>query len=361
MKERMLLTILGGLLSLLSAGPWAAGMPFRPLPERPPIPADRPVTEARVALGRRLYFDAGLSFTGQVSCQSCHDLSRGGEDGRAASRGALGRLTRRSTPTLWNIGFQTIYFLDGRARTLEDAIAEHLLDPEIMAMPDEATVTGRLVTLAAYRRAFARAFGRERPEYRDVTLALAAFLRTLVTPDSPFDRYLKGDESAMGPKAVEGFGTFVDKGCAACHFWVNMAGPVPGLNFKEGEGFYELFPTFRGSDYEQRYDLLADPGRYAVTGREQDRYMWRVQSLRNIALTAPYFHNGAVADLAEAVRVMGKTQFDFDLTDHEVDAIVAFLKALTGRRPEITVPETAGEEGGFKTSEDIKDSIKTSR
>ncbi len=311
----------------------AMDMPFRPLPDRPPIPADRPVTEARVALGKRLYFDSGLSFTGRVSCNSCHDLARGGEDGRAFSVGALDRPTRRSTPTLWNIGFQTIYFLDGRARTLEAAIAEHLLDPTVMAMPDEATVTGRLVTLSEYRRGFEAAFGRRRPRYEDVTLALAAFLRTLVTPDAPFDRYLRGDETAMGLQALEGFRTFVDKGCAACHFWTAMAGPVPGLNFREGEGFYELFPTFRGSDYEQRYGLLDDPGRFSVTGDEGDRYMWRVQSLRNVALTAPYFHNGAVADLAEAVRVMGRTQFDLDLTDAEVESIVAFLEALTGERP----------------------------
>lgn len=320
----------------------AAGMPFRPLPERPPVPADRPITPARVELGRQLYFDPRLSVNGTVSCNSCHDLTRGGEDGQAFSRGALGRPTRRSTPTLWNIGFQTIYFLDGRATSLEAAIEEHLLDPGIMAMPNRSTVTGRLVSLSDYRTRFTAAFGHARPRYDEVAKALAAFLRTLVTPGSAFDRYLTGDDSAMSQKAREGFRTFVDKGCAACHFWVNMAGPVPGLQFREGEGFYELFPTFRGSAYEERYNLLADPGRFGVTAKEGDRYMWRVQSLRNIALTAPYFHNGAVADLAEAVRVMGKTQFDLDLTDAEVDAIVAFLETLTGERPTIRPPQSGG-------------------
>ncbi len=331
---KFFLTVAAICLSLPVVPLQAAGMPFRPLPAEAPIPADNPQTEAKIALGKALFFDPALSFSGQLSCNSCHDLGRAGEDGLSFSTGALGQLTERSTPTLWNVAFQTVYFLDGRAKSLEAAIAEHLLAADIMAMPNKATVTGRLLTQLAYRTAFTEVFGRQKIlAYEQVAQALASFLRTLTTPDSDFDRYLQGEKGALSPLAQLGFKTFVERGCAACHFWVNMAGPVPGLNFKQGEGFYELFPTLRGTVYEQKYDLLADLGRYRVTGADSDRYMWRVQSLRNIALTAPYFHNGSVADLPAAVRLMSEVQFGIALTSAEVEAIVAFLKTLTGKKP----------------------------
>ncbi len=357
MTMKILLSVGVAVLLMTGSGTvlQAAGMPFRPLPAEPPIPASNPQSAARVALGKRLYFDTTLSYSGRVSCQSCHDLSRGGEDGQAFSRGALGTQTRRSTPTLWNAAFQTIYFYDGRAASLEAAIEEHLLAADIMAMPNRATVTGRLRSLVAYRKAFAEAYGGKNVlEYQQVAQALASFVRTLVTPDSDFDRYLKGDKEALTPLARLGFKTFVERGCAACHFWVNMAGPVPGLNFKQGEGFYELFPTVRGTVYERQYGLLADMGRYLVTGDDSDRYMWRVQSLRNVALTAPYFHNGSVNDLAEAVRLMSRVQFGIELSTAEVEAIVAFLETLTGKRPALIednrTPEAIGEGGGDRPS-----------
>ena len=314
-------------------------LPFRPLPKQVPIPKGSPQTDARIDLGRQLYFDPRLSFTGRVSCNSCHGLDQGGGDGKAVSVGALGKAGRRSAPTLWNIGFQTAYFWDGRVGSLEEVVKEHVLDDTVMAIPAYPTLTGRLQSITAYRERFAKAFGHEQIAIDDVAKALAAFMRTLVTPDSPFDRYLQGDQASLSEEAVRGYELFNGKGCAACHFWTLLAGPVPGLAFKPGEAFYELFPTVRGTPYEEQFDLLADQGAYGWSGREDYRHMWRVPTLRNIELTAPYFHNGSVADLPEAVQVMSLTQFGIELSDDEVAAIVEFLKGLTGSRPAMALPE----------------------
>lgn len=320
---------------LLAAPDARAFEPFSPLPESPPIPADNPQTPEKVALGRQLYFDPRLSVDGGVSCNSCHDLQRGGTDGRILSAGARGKVATRNTPTLWNVAYQTAYFWDGRAASLEEAIAQHIADPAIMGQPDLDAALAPLRKPALYRQQFSAAFGGWRPvKPGNAVAALAAYIRTLVTPHGPFDRYLEGDSTALSESALRGQRLFVEKGCAACHFWVNFAGPIPGLAIPMGEGFYELFPTFRGSRYDTEYGLLgADLGRYHIDGREDHKYLWRVPTLRNVALTAPYFHNGSVATLEEAVRVMAKTQFDLDVTEEEVADIVAFLHALTGELP----------------------------
>jgi cytochrome c peroxidase len=335
-----------GAAALLALLLWAASAqafePFSPLPAMPPEPAGNPMTPEKVALGRQLFFDPRLSVGGTLSCNSCHDLQRGGSDQLPVSTGARGIAATRNTPTLWNSAYQTAYFWDGRAASLEDAIAEHILSPAIMGQPDERAAIDPLRKIAPYRRQFRAAFGGWRPEsYRNAVRALAAYVRTLVTPDGPFDRYLAGDATALPESARRGMRLFVDKGCAACHFWVNFAGPVPGLVIPMGEGFYELFPTYLGSRYDAEYDLLGeDMGRYHIDGREDHRYLWRVPTLRNVALTMPYFHNGSVATLEEAVRVMAKTQFDVEVSDDEVADIVSFLQSLTGRFPRDSVPPT---------------------
>ncbi len=314
--------------------------PFQPLPEQPPIPRSNPQTDAKVSLGRQLFFDPRLSFTGKVSCNSCHNLVLGGEDGRSFSTGALGEAGTRSTPTLWNVAYQTVYFWDGRAPSLEAAIAEQLLSPSEMGMPNEETLKGRLFAIEGYRTQFEKVFpGKDAVSHDHIAMALASYIRTLVTPDGPFDQFLRGDKQAISQAAQRGFHEYIETGCASCHFWVNMSGPVPGLAFKMGEGFYELFPTFLGTEYEERYGLLKDEGRIQVTGDEGHRYMWRVPSLRNIADTAPYFHNGSVATLEEAARVMAKTQLNKELSVQQLSDIIAFLETLTGRYPEVEVPE----------------------
>ncbi len=324
-------------LLLAAAQAWSIE-PFQPLPAQPPQPADNPVTEAKRELGRLLYFDPRLSFTGALSCNSCHDVFAGGDDGQSRSVGALGLAGKRSAPTLWNVAYQTVYFWDGRAPSLEAAIKAQLLSRTEMGMPNEATLVARVRAIAAYRERFAAAFAGAGVSGDTIAKALASYVRTLVTPDGPFDRYLKGDKTAISEAARRGFREYIETGCASCHFWVNFSGPVPGLAFQMGEGFYELFPNYVGTEYDEKYRLLEDLGRFLVTGDPGHTYMWRVPSLRNIAETAPYFHNGSVATLEEAVRVMAKTQLDKELSVGQLADIVAFLKTLSGQFPEQAQP-----------------------
>jgi len=313
---------------------------FKPLPLTPIIPTDNPQSAPKVDLGKQLFFDPRLSVTGAVSCNTCHNLMAGGDDGRAVSVGAVGKAGTRSAPTLWNVSYETVYFWDGRARSLEAAIREHLLDQTVMAMPDAASLTERFNHIAGYKREFDYVFGGPSGVSLDNTAkALAAYIRTLSTRNSPFDRYLQGDKEAISDTAEKGFQTFITAGCAACHFYVNMAGPVPGLAFKMGEGFYELFPNWLGSKYDEQYHLTDDLGRYYYDKNPQHKHLFRVPTLRNIAVTAPYFHNGSVKTLDEAVRVMARTQFQKNLTDRQVEDIVAFLKTLTGEFPPQLMPQ----------------------
>ena len=331
--------IMFGIFAVLIAARAAAFEPFRSLPDRAPIPRGNTQTADKIALGKQLFFDPRLSLTGQRTCNDCHDLNKGGDDGGRTTAGFRGRAGHRSAPSLWNVGFQTVYFWDGRGSSLEYAIKEHLMSAGAMAMPDEATLSARLDSYPEYRTEFGDVFRGNAPISLDnIAASLASYLRTLVTPNSPFDRYLGGEAAALTPSAARGFHQFVETGCASCHFWVNMAGPVPGLAFGMGEGFYELFPNFVGSPYDARYHLMDEMGRYAVTQNEAHRHLWRVASLRNIALTAPYFHNGSVATLAEAVRVMARTELNQELGPAEVDDIVSFLHSLTGEHPTQTAP-----------------------
>jgi cytochrome c peroxidase len=312
---------------------------FMPLPSTPPIPEDNLMTPAKIALGKQLYFDERLSRTGTLSCNSCHNVMAGGEDGKAISVGALGKPGRRSAPTLWNVAYQTVYYWDGRASSLEAAIRDQIVSPTEMGMPDQAGVVARLSQIPGYQVEFDKVFhNRGSLTYDNIVKAIAVYIRTLVTPNSPFDRYLEGDKQAISTTAKRGHHEFIEVGCASCHFWVNLSGPVPGLAFQMGEGFYELFPNFVGSQYDRQFKLRDDLGRYLVTREAIHKRMWRVPSLRNIVLTAPYFHNGSVRTLDVAVRVMAKTELDKELTDQQVNDIIAFLNTLTGEFPAQDMP-----------------------
>ena len=164
--------------------------------------------------------------------------------------------------------------------------------------------------------------------------AIAAYERTLITPNGPFDLYLKGNKKAISAAAIRGMNLVQSVGCTSCHQGVNFAGPA----LPEGVGFYQKFPTFPGSKYDKQYHLTDDKGRFEVTKAESDKNMWRVPTWRNVALTAPYFHNGSVKTLPEAVRVMAKVQLNKELKDDEVSDIVSFLETLTGKFPEQTLP-----------------------
>jgi len=314
--------------------PWA----FQPLPEQPPIPEDNPQSDAKIELGKQLFFDPRLSLTGTHSCNSCHNLAAGGEDGLAQPVGVNGSKGRRSTLTLWNAAYHTVYNWDGSSKTLEKQVWQHILDKNVMAMPDSKTLLERLNDIDGYRLQFDSVFEGEGVTETTIAKAIASFERTLVTHNSPFDRFLNGDKQAISDYAQQGFEQFIEIRCASCHFWVNMAGPNPGLALQQGEGFYELFPNYPGTDYEKRYGLADDIGRYDFSRIKTDKRMWRVPSLRNVAITAPYFHNGAVKTLDEAVRVMAKTQLNRDLSGNEVTYLVEFLKTLTGEFPQIALP-----------------------
>ena len=333
----MLLNALPGgfLILLMSWSAYGAAFDyFQPLPDQPLIPDDNPLTEQKIALGKKLFFDTRLSSNGQLSCNSCHNLSDGGDNNQRTATGVSGKTTRRNPPTLLNIGLQTVLYWDGRAKSLEQQAIDHLRDPDIMGNKETSQLIGNLSSDKEYIKAFMNAFNSAHAvTMKNVAKALASFQRSLMTPNSPFDNYIRGDKHAISAKAQQGMELFNQNGCLACHFGVNFAGPAPGPAMGMGDGFYELFPTILGTSYDKSHNLTQDLGRYEFSNDPGEKYMWRVPPLRNIALTAPYFHNGSAVTLSEAVKIMAKTQFGNPLTEEQVDAIVAFLKTLTGETP----------------------------
>lgn len=315
-----------------------------PLPAQPPVPAHNPMSDAKVALGKQLFFDPRLSLDGTVSCFSCHNVMEGGgDDDRATSVGVAGKLGNRSAPTVWNTAFMSVLFWDGRAASLEEQAKGPLVNPVEMAMPNHAAVIGRLKQIPGYVSQFNAVFGgKDALSIDNVARAIAAYERTLLTPDSPVDRFLKGDRQALSTQAQQGMKLFDRMGCVSCHSGPNYSGHI----VKEGFLFYpwnlQKFPTFKGSIYDAKYELTQDRGRYEVTRNPKDIRMFRIPTLRNIALTGPYMHNGKVPNLEEAVRVMARTQLNKELEDREVKAIAAFLDGLTGRFPRQERPDLPG-------------------
>jgi cytochrome c peroxidase len=312
-----------------------AAMALEALPARPPIPADNPMSAAKVKLGQQLFLDPRLSVDGTVSCNSCHNVMGSGTDNRPVSVGVGGHKGGRSAPTVWNAAFLSVQFWDGRAASLEEQAKGPILNPVEMGMPSSDQAVQRIQSIPGYVEQFTAVFGGKEPvTYDNIAKAIAAYERTLLTPNSPFDRYMKGDKKAMTEQARRGMKLVQDVGCTGCHQGPDFAGPA----MPQGTGFYQKFPTYENNDYVKKYDLMADTGRYSVTKNEDDKHMWRVPSWRNVALTAPYFHNGSVKTLDEAIRVMAKTQLDKTLTDKEVEDIVTFLNSLTGVFPKQEMP-----------------------
>jgi len=326
----MLGLILGGFASSgVFAYEWQA------LPDKAPEPADNPTTPEKIELGRMLYFDPRFSATGTVSCNTCHNLMLGGDDNRNFSMGVHGQMGGRSAPTVWNAAFASTQFWDGRAATLEEQAKGPVVNPVEMGMSEVESAMDRVRAIPGYKAYFERAFGGDSPMTVDnAAKAVAAFERTMITPNSPYDRFVKGDSSALDEQQQRGMQTFADSGCTGCH----SGAAFSGLAVAGGQGFFMKFPTFQDNAYVSKYDFLKDQGRFDVTGKEADKHLFKVPTLRNIALTAPYFHNGSVATLDEAVRVMAKTQLNKDLSDQQVADMVAFLNALTGEFPEQSLP-----------------------
>lgn len=291
---------------------------FKPLPDEVPELGDGPVAEARVDLGHKLYFEPKLSRSGNVSCNTCHVVGAAGVDHRQVSKGVGDRKGRRNSPTVYNAAFLESQFWDGRAATLEEQAKGPLQAHVEMDMTPEMVVE-RLRTLG-YTSLFEKAF----PEadtavtFNHVADAIAAFERTLITPGAPFDRYLEGNEDALTARQKAGLKVFTNNGCAGCH-----RGPMLG-----GQG-YANFSHAKGD---------ADTGREEVTGEKSDRYSFRIASLRNVAETAPYFHDGSARTLREAVSIMGKAQLGRTFNEEEIDKLVAFLNSLTGEFPNVPYP-----------------------
>jgi cytochrome c peroxidase len=286
---------------------------FGQLPASMPA-TDDPASPARVVLGRMLYYDARLSLDGTVSCNTCHPLNAYGADHRVLSFGVRSQLGARNAPTVFNAAGHLAQFWDGRAPTVEEQAKGPILNPVEMAMPSGDAVVQRLREIAGYRTAFATAFpGDADPvTYDNVGRAIGAFERGLVTP-SRWDAFLAGDSTALSAAEIQGVKRFVALGCPACH-----RGTYVGGDRYQKAGLVEPWP-------EQN-----DLGRYVVTHKDGDRLVFKVPSLRNVAQTAPYFHNGQVSALEDAVRRMARYQLGRELQDADVTSIVAWLQTLTG-------------------------------
>ncbi|MEN8174326.1 MAG: cytochrome-c peroxidase [Pseudomonadota bacterium] len=307
---------------------------WQALPDAPTIPVDNPQTPEKIALGKQLFFDPRFSSTGTVSCNSCHNLMAGGDDGRSTSMGVHGLTGPRNAPTVWNAAFHSVQFWDGRAGTLEDQARGPVVADVEMGMKNLEAAIDRVRRIPGYVEQFQHVFGGDDPVSIDnAAKAVAAYERTLITPNSPYDRYVKGDKNALTEQQLRGMQTFEELGCVACHRGPAFNGPP----MPDGQGFFIDFP-FHDSPYVAQYGLRDEDGRFAVSGDPDDRHKYRVPTLRNIAVTAPYFHNGRVKTLEEAVRVMAPTQLKKNLTDDQVAAVVSFLQALTGEFPAQQLP-----------------------
>ena len=313
--------VLGAALALASPT-WASQEGGALQREEPiqPLPRTVEIDPARAALGKRLFHEPRLSGDATISCASCHPIDRGGADGMARSIGVGGQIGVINAPTVLNSGFNAFQFWDGRAATLEEQIDGPITDPREMAS-SWRRVIAVLEGDAGYRDAFALAFG-DGITIANVKRAIADFERTLITPDSPFDRHLRGEPEAIGDQAREGYRLFKAYGCSACH-----QGRLVGGNMFEKMGVIIDYFSQRGEITE------ADYGRYNVTGQEEHRFEFKVPSLRNVALTAPYFHDASAATLEDAVRAMGYFQLGRTLPEEDVRRIVLFLESLTGEPP----------------------------
>lgn len=294
---------------------------FAPLPERPlwetsATAAGNTLTPAKIALGKRLYLDPRLSKDGNISCNSCHSLSNYGVDNEPTSPGHQGQRGGRNSPSSFNAALHTAQFWDGRAENVEKQALGPILNPIEMAMPSEAAVVERLKSDKTYQTEFATAFPQESDPitYTNVGKAIGAFERTLITP-SRFDDFLKGDNNAISADEIRGGQLFVRTGCTACH-----NGATIGGSMYQKLGLVKPYPT-------------KDLGRYEVTKNEADRMVFKVPSLRNVAKTAPYLHDGSIKTLEEVVSLMGEYQLGKQLPPQDVKDIVTFLNALTADKP----------------------------
>jgi len=299
---------------------------FKPIPGKPPVLKGNPATPVKVELGAKLYFDPRLSKSQLISCNTCHNAGLGGADLQETSTGHGWQKGPRNAPTVLNSVYNIAQFWDGRAKDLaEQAKGPVQASVEMNNTPELVLKT--LNSMPEYIGLFKKAFpGQKEPvTFDNMAKAIEVFEATLITPDAPFDRYLKGKRTALNAKEAAGLKIFIDKGCVTCHGGLNLG----------GSGYYPFGVVAKPAE-----NILprGDKGRFAVTNTSSDEYVFRAPSLRNAAITSPYFHSGVVWNLKDAVAVMGSAQFGIQLTDGETDTITAFLVTLTGTQPKVVYP-----------------------
>jgi len=278
-----------------------------------PIPLDIKVNKQKAALGKSLFFDTRLSVDNTISCASCHVLSEGGDDNLKVSFGVKGQKGVRNAPTVYNAVFNFRQFWDGRAKDLQEQAAGPIENPVEMAynFPDLI----KKLKKTPYKKQF-EALYKDGITKTNITNAIAEYEKTLITPNAPFDRYLRGDKKALSKEARKGFSLFKSKGCILCHQGINLGGNM-----------YNKFGIFSDAN-------TTDLGRYDITHKDRDKNYFKVPSLRNIANTAPYFHDGSEPRLKGAVLTMAEYQLGRKMTDEEIEQILAFLQSLNGELPQ---------------------------
>jgi cytochrome c peroxidase len=298
---------------------------FKPLPSTIPATKDNVITREKIGLGKALFFDPRISASGVFSCNSCHNLATGGDDNLETSIGHGWQKGPRNAPTVLNSVFNEAQFWDGRAEDLK-AQAKGPVQAGVEMANTPAQVEATLKSMPQYVGWFAAAFPGEKAavSFDNMAKAIEAFEATLLTP-APFDKYLNGDDAALSAEQKKGLALFIDKGCAGCHGGINVG----------GQGYYPFGVVERPG---ARVLPENDKGRFAVTKTADDQYVFRAAPLRNVAVTAPYFHSGKVWDLKQAVAVMSNAQLGTELQPNEVDSIVAFLNSLTGDVPRLEYP-----------------------
>ena len=286
-----------------------------------PIAPVKEINLAQVELGKKLFFDPRLSKSGFISCNSCHNLSMGGTDNLKTSIGHNWQQGPINSPTVLNSSMNLAQFWDGRAADLKEQAGGPIANPGEMAFTHTLAVDV-LTSIPEYVTEFKQVFGTDKIDIDQVTVAIAEFEKTLVTPNSRFDQWLLGDKDALTADEMVGYKLFKDSGCVACH-----NGPAVGGNSFQKMGVVKPYKTTNPAE-----------GMSGVTGKDEDRFKFKVPTLRNVELTYPYFHDGEAETLTESVDVMGRLQLGKKFSDKENAQIVAFLKTLTGDQPSFLLP-----------------------
>ncbi len=315
----MKMKALGVAVALAVAGSaWAANVRDELIK---PIEPAKVENQAKVELGKKLWFEPRLSMSGIISCNTCHNLSMGGTDNLKTSIGHGWKAGPVNSPTVYNSSLAIAQFWDGRAADLKEQAGGPIQADVEMNMPHTLAID-ILQSIPGYVAEFKSVYGKDKIDIEMITDAIAVFEETLVTPNSRFDKWLKGDDKALSEQELAGYTLFKESGCVACH-----NGPAAGGTSFQRMGVVEPYKSSSPAE-----------GRSAVTGADADRFNFKVPTLRNVELTYPYFHDGEAATLEQAVDTMGRLQLGRTYSEDEIGKIVAFLKTLTGELPQMTMP-----------------------